>query len=112
MAKASYRAELLEHCDPFGTRTGRTLLIITDLNKPGARSVTNDIENVLAECLQTYGRNLPARIIYRDSEGVWDGIKHNQGTFRGFKPLCEKRLTQAIACAFALDGDNIPPSAD
>jgi hypothetical protein len=75
------------------------MLAITDLNRPGCRSVTNDIEAVLAELTQQYGMDLPVTIIYRDTEGMWDGIAHLHGTFRGFYPIREVDRERAIAKA-------------
>ena len=54
----------------------------------------------LAECLLTYGRDLPKRVIYRDSEGMWDGVSHTGGAFHDFYPIRETDLDKAIAHAF------------
>lgn len=38
-------------------------------------SVTNNIENVLSEIRDEMGEKITdATIIYRDSEGIWDGV--------------------------------------
>ena len=55
------------------TFTGERVLIIYDLNL-GGKSVTNDIENVLQK-IQRVNGPLPRLIIYRDSEGRFDGVK-------------------------------------
>ncbi len=47
------------------------------------RSVTNDAEAVVAELAAQYGER---RIIYKDSMGEWDELKHNGATFTGFAP--------------------------
>jgi hypothetical protein len=48
------------------------------------RSVTNDAENVVEEVNRQY----PARrIIYRDTDGQWDELVHNNGVFVDFKFL-------------------------
>ena len=98
---ASYSAEIIEHTPqhPLGSVIDNTLLAITDLNEPGSRSVTNAIEDVLHELREHYGLDLPAVIIYRDSTGVWDGVAHIEGTFRGFYPIRETDLARAIGKA-------------
>ena len=49
------------------------VISIVDLNL-GNRSVTNDIERVLRK-IEYY--HIAFKIMYRDSEGVWDGIEWN-----------------------------------
>jgi hypothetical protein len=51
---------------------------------------------VLDELREHYGLDLPAIIIYRDTTGVWDGVAHIEGTFRGFYPIREMDLADAI----------------
>jgi len=54
--------------------TGNVLHIV-DLNI-GGKSVTNDITNVINEITETVGNKIRTLdIIYRDSEGIWDGVK-------------------------------------
>lgn len=56
------------------------------------KSVTNDAENVTKEIQATYpGR----RIIYRDTSGSWDELKHEAGRFTGFAPASELALEDA-----------------
>jgi len=55
---------------------------IADLNL-GSISVTNDAENVVADIQR---RHADKRIIYRDSDGNWDELKHKGGQFTGFAP--------------------------
>lgn len=59
-------------------------VFIADNCRPGARSVTNDAENVVLECLGRYGER---RIVYRDSDGVWGELLHTGIQFRGFAPF-------------------------
>jgi hypothetical protein len=115
---ARYSAEIIEHTpyDPFASCCERTLLAITDLDQPGSRSVTNAIEDVLRELLHRYGMDLPSVIIYRDTEGVWDGVAHIEGTFRGFYPIRETDLARAIDKALgrrwramSADADRLEP---
>ena len=50
------------------------VIAITDLNL-GNKSVTNDIENVLRKIEYWHQGSIAAfKIMYRDSEGVWDGV--------------------------------------
>jgi hypothetical protein len=50
------------------------ILFIQDLNL-GRMSVTNNIENVLSEIKDEMGEKITeAKIIYKDSQGVWDGV--------------------------------------
>jgi hypothetical protein len=72
------------------------LLAIVDLNQPGARSVTNAIDEILIELREQYGLDLPTLIIYRDSQGVWDGVAHLEGTFRGFYSINETDFASAV----------------
>lgn len=46
------------------------VLVIIDLNC-GGKSVTNDMESVLADIVRAEGV-IPGLIIYRDSEGIYD----------------------------------------
>ena len=63
MAKSDYSAETLD----------KNVIAITDLNQ-GRMSVTNDIENVVAEVSQQLGiKATDYKWIYQDSDGNWDG---------------------------------------
>jgi hypothetical protein len=96
-SRASYTAEIITHTTehPFASVADNRLLAIVDLNQPRARSVTNAIDEILMELREQYGMDLPALIIYRDSRGVWDGVAHLEGTFRGFYPINETDLARA-----------------
>jgi hypothetical protein len=55
------------------------VLHIEDLNL-GGRTVTNDIENVINEIYQVIGEKIKGyKIMYRDSEGMWDGVTPSWG---------------------------------
>jgi hypothetical protein len=56
------------------------ITFIIDLNR-GRKSVTNDAEWVVEKVLEKYPHN---RIIYRDSQGDWDELLHNNQEFTGF----------------------------
>ena len=55
---------------------------IVDLDD-GGMSVTNDAESVVAQVVKEYGDK---RIIYRDSDGRWDELRHINGVFIGYAP--------------------------
>ena len=55
---------------------------VIDLNL-GNKSVTNDAENVVRELFTSFGNR---RFIYRDSEGYWDELLHENGRFTRFSP--------------------------
>lgn len=60
---------------------GMPFIIIEDLNK-GRMSVTNDIENVVEEIAIKQRINpVEHHIIYRDSEGMWDGFEFSTKQF-------------------------------
>lgn len=66
MSKAVYGYEIKDYA-------GRNCIIIVDEGK-SEKTVTNDIENVVSEICRA--ENIEAHhfmIIYRDSEGMWDG---------------------------------------
>lgn len=60
------------------------VICLEDLEGP--RSLTNDVEAVL-EDIQRGGILLDAPVIYRDSDGRWDEIRHAKGKFTRFAPL-------------------------
>lgn len=64
----------------------------------GARSVTSDIENVLARISEWSGKSLAGyKVMYRDSMGIWDGVAVNKnGGFLGFFSLNERDSDKAL----------------
>jgi len=69
------------------------VIAITDLDL-GNKSVTNDIENVLRKIEYWHQGSIAAfRIMYRDSEGIWDGVHWdgNQATFLYLGETDERR---------------------
>lgn len=79
---------------------GDVLTIIdlyTDLHP--TMSVTNDAEYVVQLAFKTHG-NIP--IIYCDTEGNWDELRHNQGSFGCFRPLATRDRDEAIVKVLAL----------
>lgn len=79
----------------IGVVDTKKILLIWDEDS-GNRSVTNDIENVVGDIAQHESIN-PTQygILYRDSEGIWDGWDASTGNFFPF-PLPEK-IRQSIA---------------
>lgn len=71
------------------------VLMVEDEGGEGVISVTNDIENVVAD-LQAMGLLHGQPLIYCDSEGVWDGIKYNNYGFDSFVALRETHQGRAI----------------
>ena len=72
---------------------GQPCIVIKDLNK-GRKSVTNDIENVVEEIAQQKGLNPVEHIIvYRDSDGNWDGFNFST---RQFIPLQKTEWLAAV----------------
>jgi len=59
-----------------------TMVKIVDLDR-GNKSVTNDAENVTRELFTSHGNK---RFIYRDSDGYWDELLHQNGRFTRFSP--------------------------
>lgn len=92
----------------WGMTPDGKILYITD--EGGLKSVTNDLENVLQDIQETIPlRDLVnARIMYRDSMGIWDGIsiKYTPGMAIqsvSFFPITEKEFNQAKAKLMAMD---------
>jgi len=76
--------------------TVKTVLVITDLNR-GGMSVTNNMEAVLQNIAEQEGFDLEyvarARIIYKDSDGVWDGVELDPNGQCSFYPLAPRKIT-------------------
>ncbi len=70
------------------------VICITDLD--GVKSVTNDIEDIIGD-LARAGLSLDAPIIYCDSNGIWDGVKVENGEFKGFRILAGQFRHEAVA---------------
>ncbi len=73
-------------------------VVIFDLHDENncSRSVTNDVENVIEIInigLQGIGDR---KVIYRDTNRIWDEIIIKNNQFHDFKPLNKKTLTEAL----------------
>lgn len=82
-----------------------SFIVIDDLNK-GNRSVTNDIEYVLWAIKDYYDAEFSTdfpiddfKIIYKDSDGVYDQVKHQGINFDAFYPLRIEDMEEAIKAA-------------
>ncbi len=92
----------------YSTHTVPGFICVTDLNQ--GMSVTNDAENVVAELLEA-GHDLKSnRVLYRDSEGIWDELRVRGGKFAGFQLLSAKDLEVAMAAATAGGRFKNPPN--
>jgi hypothetical protein len=65
------------------------VICVEDANA-GGMSVTNDIEAVVAEVVEKYGSHL---IVYKDSEGEWMAVAHDNGRFLRFVAVGPKGVT-------------------
>lgn len=71
------------------------ILVITDLDLSGHKSVTNDVQNVLKK-IKAKG-DLCSKVIYQDSSRYWDEIIVDSAMqFMGFRSLNEKDLGAAL----------------
>ena len=61
------------------------------------RSVTNDVENVIADLVANGIDVTRSHVIYQDSEGYWDGIRVLDQKFAGFFPIRARELNDAWA---------------
>jgi hypothetical protein len=69
------------------TDSAARIVWIADLDE--GLSVTNDAERVVGALNADY----PGfRVIYRDTLGFWDELKHEDGEFRGFAPARDLSL--------------------
>lgn len=67
----------------IGTHNGKPYIAITDLD--GIVSVTNDIENVVADICKKEGAEAEDHmVVYRDSNGDWDGWSPVSESFKIF----------------------------
>lgn len=74
MIAAKYRFVKVDHDRAF----------IEDVGE--GKSVTNDAESVVKSVVEHFPGK---RVIYKDTTGRWDELKHKGGTFTGFTPYTE-----------------------
>lgn len=82
---------------------GNSIIVVVDLydDRWPTKSVTNDAEYVVRLAVQTQG-DFP--IVYRDTEGRWDELRHRKGNFACFRALDTHDLNLAIDRALAYQG--------
>lgn len=69
------------------------VVAIEDLDGP--KSVTNDAERVVRYLAELGLKE--RRLIYRDTDGVWDELAHDgKGAFKGFRPIRSELLNDAL----------------
>lgn len=91
-----FRNEYRAH---YTSRIEAHFLIIEDLDT--GRSVTNDAALVIQDHVEA-GIDVDALcVIYRDSDGEWDGLATRSGRFAGFFALRTKDLAHAKELARA-----------
>lgn len=82
----------------INSKHGQQALVIEDLDR-GGMSVTNNIEAIIAEIADEIGTSIyQMPIVYRDSEGQYDGIngeKLRSDTFYGIGAKEEKDAVKA-----------------
>lgn len=67
------------------SRPGEAILVIDEFCETNpTMTVTNDAEAVVKYAVASFGDH---RIAYRDTDGRWDELKHDGGSFTGFAPL-------------------------
>jgi hypothetical protein len=80
-------------------------------------SLTNDMERALLEIANELGDRMPEIVIYRDSQGQYDRVRHRNGVFGGFDSIGAKSLMEALAAvksqtgAKAANPTSEPPSS-
>lgn len=92
----------------WGITSHGDILYITD--EGGLKSVTNDMENVLADISEhvVLDELQDLKIIYRDSMGIWDGVNISFGenhSIKGisFYPVTEKNFGRACEKVMSMD---------
>jgi hypothetical protein len=78
-----------------------TVVCVVDLfdDRFPTMSVTNDADFVVATVFKVHG-DVP--IIYRDTEGQWDELRHREGYFACFRALNTRHMEEAIRTVLAL----------
>lgn len=94
------RADLPDYAYHVRKDGSKPVIVIEDLNM-GRMSVTNNIEAVVeAVCAAAQLFPNKAEIIYRDSEGEYDGVYEHGGTMH-FYSLARRRITDENAAVAA-----------
>jgi hypothetical protein len=114
MSPEHRRGDAASFSNPLVTRADFTYSIrlnrikIVDLNS-GKASVTNDIESVLRKIEAWHQGSIAGyQIMYRDSDGYWDGVEWDGQQAR----LFAIRETDETAAEKKLPAHNLRPSTD
>jgi len=71
--------------------------VIAIIDHDGARSVTNDAENVVNDLARDGFDLSQYQVIYRDTRGIWDQILVDRiGRFAGYSSINERDLVAAL----------------
>ncbi|WP_411901389.1 DUF6011 domain-containing protein [Methylorubrum thiocyanatum] len=84
----------------YSVETDGDVLILVDLDR-GGRSLTNDADNVILDLAARGFLRDGMRVIYRDSSGEWDELRHRGGLFSTISPIpMEARADREAALAW------------
>jgi hypothetical protein len=72
------------------------ILAIMDTSGGDHMSVTNDAEAVVADLYGNGSLNEGIRLIYQDSDGIWDELVHEKGAFVAFRALRCRDMMEAV----------------
>jgi hypothetical protein len=71
--------------------------VIAIIDHDGARSVTNDAENVINDLARDGFDLSQYHVIYKDTRGIWDQILVDRtGRFAGYSSINERDLAAAL----------------
>lgn len=78
-----------------------TVICVWDLydSRWPTKSVTNDAEYVVERAVSTQGDH---PVVYRDTEGNWDELRHREGYFATFRALSTRDQQEAVRRVLAL----------
>jgi hypothetical protein len=70
--------------------------VITIVDHDEGRSVTNDAAHIIEDLAILFDLS-HYRVIYRDTRGIWDELKTENGRFAGYSSINETDLDAALA---------------
>ncbi len=73
---------------------GGRIIKVVDLDRGG--TITNWAERIVGELRLLYGDLQHRIIVYRDTAGVWDEIRLNDGKYAGFAPIRTTTFEEAV----------------
>ena len=102
------KADLSDFRYHINTTDGTPVIVIEDLDR-GGMSVTNNMEAALHYVAEDAGLDLTqAKIVYRDSEGSYDGVQFMENeTVRFYMPAAGRRITSEIDAVEAVRRGNL-----